>query len=246
MRKGTALSAIGLVVLTSLAGAVLFDEGIHTVEGGSKPLGWADADSASDSANAISLASGQTLIIEGDSLIAGQAGRGRHGPDWPSLLRQKLADQRGLEVEVINRGVGGATAAEGAERLRDAPCGDVALILYGANDAAVRGWLRGRKAVELAQYRAALAQIIARYRARGARVGVIAPLPPASRAMSRRLSPYRTAAREVAQAQGALFLDPASALLSKDAPLQPDGLHLSRSGREAMAEFFAGQIEPAR
>lgn len=246
MRKKMALTAVGLGALVSLAGAVFFDERINSVEGGSAPLSWSDPEESSDDTTAIILSPGQTLIIEGDSLIAGRAGGVEHGPDWPSLLRQALADRSGLDVYIINRGLGGATASKGAQRWRDTRCGDVALILYGANDAAVRGWLRGRKAVGLAQYRTALKQIIARYRACDARVGVIAPLPPASRAMSRRLAPYRKAAREVAQTQGVLFLDPGQALLSKDAPLQADGLHLSRAGRDALAEFFANQIEPAQ
>lgn len=184
----------------------------------------------------LAIAPTATIIAEGDSLIAGSRGKDA-GLPWPARLEQRLGGPK-----VVNRGRGGATASEGAAGWRDAPCGDVAIILYGANDASVRGWIGGSKGVPLANYRQALGRIVARHRACGAAVVVLAPLPPGSTAMEDRLAPYRAAARAVAREQGALFADPQPALAECTAPLQRDGLHLSDEGRAALAAFVAARL----
>lgn len=184
----------------------------------------------------LAIARTSTIIAEGDSLIAGSRGKDA-GLAWPARLEQQLGGP-----EVINRGRGGATAPEGEALWRNAPCGDVAIILYGANDAGVRGWIGGARAVPLDNYRRALGRIIARHRACGAAVIVLAPLPPGSTAMETRIAPYRAAARAVAREQGVLFLDPQSALAACSAPLQRDGLHLSDEGRAALAAVVAAQF----
>lgn len=184
----------------------------------------------------LAIAATSTIIAEGDSLIAGSRGN-EAGLPWPARLERQLGGPK-----VVNRGRGGATAREGETRWRDAGCGDVAIILYGANDAGVRGWIGGAKAVPLASYRQALGRIVARHRTCGAAVIVLAPLPPGSTAMEDRIAPYRAAARDVAREQGALFLDPQPTLAGCTSPLQRDGLHLSDEGRAALAAFVAARL----
>lgn len=185
----------------------------------------------------LQLEPGAVIVIEGDSLVAGVAGE---GVAWPELLGETLP-----QVEVVNRGAGGDTAAAGAARWQGAACADLAIILYGANDAAVRGWLGGKRAVGVEAYAGNLGAIIDRHRLCNADVLVLAPLPPGSRAMERRLAPYRSAAREVATAKGVHFVDPVEALTGVEAPLRHDGLHLRAEGREALAQFVGQALAVA-
>lgn len=181
------------------------------------------------------------IAIEGDSLIAGQRGRETQGEPWPERLAGLLGGP-----EVVNRGRGAQTAVNGEESWRDAPCVDLAIILYGANDAGIRGWIRGRSAIPIDEYRTAMQATIARHRACGAQIVVLAPLAPGSSAMAERLAPFRAAAHQIATEEGVPFLDPITAWNDVAAPLQIDGLHVSDAGREALAQFIAEKITVER
>lgn len=183
----------------------------------------------------IRIASDAVIVIEGDSLVAGK--RGKAGDPIPTRMQHLLGGPR-----IINRGRGGQTAAEGEQFWRDAPCADLAVLLYGANDAQVRGWWHKGEATPVPQYMLAMADIIARHRRCNASVIIIAPLAPGSDAMEKRIAPYREAARRVAQAEGVAFVDPVVAWKDTAAPLQRDGLHLSDEGRSALARYLAGLI----
>ena len=102
-----------------------------------------------------------TILVLGDSLTAGHGLDGRDA--FPSRLEAALRDV-GSDVRVINGGVSGDTTAGGLARLdwsmRDKP--DLVIVELGANDA-----LRGLDPA--ATYRN-LDRIVARIRARGARV----------------------------------------------------------------------------
>jgi acyl-CoA thioesterase-1 len=102
-----------------------------------------------------------TILVLGDSLTAGHGLDGRDA--FPSRLEAALRDVA-LDVRVINGGVSGDTTAGGLARLdwsmRDKP--DLVIVELGANDA-----LRGLDPA--ATYRN-LDRIVARIRARGARV----------------------------------------------------------------------------
>lgn len=180
-----------------------------------------------------------TIVVEGDSLVSN--GRGAdEGAPWPARL-EGLLDR----TSVVNRGSGGSTAEQGLTRLADAECADLAIILYGANDSGIRGWLRGLSGIGVERYGAALSKIAAHHRACGSKMLILAPLAPGSTAMEDRLSPYREAARDVAVREGAQFLDPLEAWEDVAAPLQVDGLHMSDAGREALAQFVARHLTSA-
>jgi len=178
-----------------------------------------------------------TIVIEGDSLVAGRRRDGRGDP-WPALLENRLDGPR-----VINRARGGFTAGQGEAFWSKAACSDVAVLLYGANDAAIRGWWHRRKKVPIADYKADLGRSIRRHIACKAVVVVLAPLAPGSDAMEQRLQPYRAAARSAAMENGALFVDPLPAWDGIEAPLTRDGLHLSECGHAALADYLSNMLQ---
>ena len=92
-----------------------------------------------------------TILALGDSLTAGYGLDA--GKSFPDKLQEALK-AKGLDVTIINAGVSGDTAAQGAARLEWALTGDVKAVIVelGANDA-----LRG---LEPAQAEAALRQIL--------------------------------------------------------------------------------------
>lgn len=188
----------------------------------------------------IELKTDDTIIVEGDSLVT--ASRLPEGSvPWPKQLETSLEGPA-----LILRGRGGHTAAMGAQTWAQSECGSLAIILYGANDAAVRGWFSSRSATGLAAFERALGEIIARHQKCNSKVLVLGPLPPGSAAMAQRLEPYREAAREVALAHNAYFLDPCPAFASHEALLHSDGLHLSREGQAALAKYLSGMFLSAR
>lgn len=183
----------------------------------------------------IEIASDSIIVIEGDSLVAGK--RGNAGDSIPIRLQHLLGGPR-----VINRGRGGQTAAEGERFWRDAPCADLAILLFGTNDAQARECWHEGEATPVPQYMLAMAGIVARHRRCNASVIIIAPLAPGSDAMAKRIAPYRAAASRVAQDESVLFVDPVVAWKDTSAPLQHDGLHLSDDGRSALARYLAREI----
>ena len=97
------------------------------------------------------LAGTTTILALGDSLTAGYGLDA--GMSFPDKLQEALR-AKGLDVTIINGGVSGDTAAQGAARLDWALTGDVKAVIIelGANDA-----LRG---LEPAQTEASLRQIL--------------------------------------------------------------------------------------
>ena len=183
----------------------------------------------------LALPAGGRVTCLGDSNTRGN--RVTPGKAWPDLLGARLAGRNG----VVNRGRGGATLAD-ARPVAARP-GDLVILGFGSNDAAQRGWLRpGRQPVPLPDFRAGLAGMAAGYHRAGAKVLVLAPPPPGSEAMARRLTPYREAARGAAIGAGAAFADPAQALAGIAVPLQHDALHLNEAAHAAIAAWLAGLI----
>ena len=186
------------------------------------------------------------IVCEGDSLTYGAqsdgprppingAGSHRAETGWPEALERALP---GLSVE--NRGFPGDTVALGARRWQGYPPGALAILMFGTNDAGVRPWKRPAASAEAFQQR--LARLIARHRAAGAQVLVLAPPPPGTRFAEQRLRPYRRAARDAALATGAHFLDPARFLPKRGDVLQRDGLHLTSAANAAIARGISAHI----
>lgn len=184
------------------------------------------------------LPAGARIVCQGDSNTRGN--RVAPGEAWPDLLANRLGKRHG----VVNLGRGGAVVAD-AVAFAARP-GDLFILCFGSNDAALRGWLRPmRHPVPPERFSARLADLAAACRKAGAEVLVLAPPPPGSEAMARRLAPYRLAARQAATMAGASFADPAAALTGLAVPLQFDALHLNAEAHAALARWLAGMIATA-
>lgn len=185
---------------------------------------------------------GAVIIAQGDSLTLGTHGQKAAGTPWVEIMRRQLQDR----VTIENSGVGGHRAFEGLLEMPDRAHADLAIVMYGSNDAAVRGKLGRFPPVGEDAYAKALRAIVNRYQAAGTQVLVLAPPPVGSAAMDRRLAPYRARARAVAVEEGALFADPAGAFLADGlVPLQYDGLHLNGDGNRALGQWMAALVTVA-
>ena len=191
---------------------------------------------------------GATIICEGDSLTYGFARGwtrtqgGINGSQSPRSLTpypEELGRLLGGRVRVVNRGMPGDRTLEGVVRWADAPSGQLAIIMYGANDAAVRG---RTAALGVKTYGALLEAMVRRRLNDGAQVIVLLPPPASARDTQPRLDPYRQMAAEVAARTGATAVDAGEALREVDTPLQYDGLHLSDQANRAIAKALASRI----
>jgi acyl-CoA thioesterase I len=163
----------------------------------------------------------KTILALGDSLTAGL---GLDGPQaFPARLEAELK-AKGLDVAVVNAGVSGDTAAQGAARLDWSLTDDVdaVIVALGANDA-----LRG---LPPEQAEEALDQILTKLRAKNLPTLVLGMRSPPN------LGPdyagkFEPIFKRVADAHGAalypFFLDGVAA----DAKLnQADGIHPNAEG----------------
>ena len=181
---------------------------------------------------------GARVLFVGDSNTAGsRAG----GPDqaYPAIFAEAV----GGKVAIVVHAFGGATAPEHAARAMPQGAFALAFVMLGTNDAAPRGILAAREPVPIARYRADLARIAARLQTGGGRVVILAPPPVGTRAMARRIAPYRLAAAEVAQRTGSAFLDPAEAFAGsrEHALLRHDALHLAPEAQRILGLWLAAR-----
>lgn len=178
------------------------------------------------------------IELRGDSLVNGSRMGGKGRP-YGAMLAQQL----GGEVEVLLRGHGGATAADGETMWRHLEAdGDIVLLAYGTNDAASRGWLTGRRPVPLQQFRESLLRHIRQVRASGAQVGLIAPPPVSAPAAMERLEPYRLEVHKIGRKAGLTVFDPAEAFAGcrqSEPLLTVDGLHLNAAGHACLGRWLA-------
>ena len=185
---------------------------------------------------------GGRIFCLGDSNTAGNRGPagegGRRG--YPAWLREHL---RGIPVLVFARGGARASDIPLPDPLPRA--GDFVILMAGTNDAAPRGWLRGRSPTPPDRFEQNLQAMAARLGENGAAVLVLAPLPGGSTAIEARLAPYRLATRRAAGSAGAAFADPQAAFAGMDAALLHDALHLRPAAQEALARWLAGMISYA-
>jgi len=181
------------------------------------------------------------IELRGDSLVIG-ARMGGKGSPYGAVLAQEL----GGGVEVLLRGRGGATAADGEAMWRQASTdSDIVLLAYGTNDAATRGWLTGKRPVALRQFRESLLRHIRQARASGAQVGLIAPPPVGTRAMAERLQPYRLVVARLGREEGVPVFDPAEAFAGcrkREPLLSRDALHLNAAGHACLGGWLAREL----
>jgi lysophospholipase L1-like esterase len=189
---------------------------------------------------------GGTIAIFGDSHVAGSR-MGERGEPFGTVAERDL----GGRATIALYGVGGHTAAMGEAKWGrgNLPKAGLVLLAFGTNDAAPRGLLRNKTPVPIANYKAAMTRQISAWRARGAQIAVVAPPPAGSIAINHRLAPYRTAAREIGQAEKVPVLDPADAFASCRASeplLTYDALHMNPAGHQCLGRWLARQLCPRK
>lgn len=178
-----------------------------------------------------------TILFVGDSNTAGTR-IGGAAAAYPAVFAASF----GMDARIRVTAFGGATVADMLDRKVAGPA-VLAFIMLGTNDAATRGPLSDRLPVPQEAYKRRLSTLVRRLKTDGAQVVILAPPPVGTRAMARRLQPYRMAARDVAQATASRFRDPASAFVSPAEPglLHFDALHLSPEAQRNLGLWLAGQ-----
>ncbi|WP_214652461.1 SGNH/GDSL hydrolase family protein [Novosphingobium jiangmenense] len=176
------------------------------------------------------------ILFVGDSNTAGSRIGGASGA-YPAVFAKTISGHPRVQVHAF----GGATVADLLQRpLPKGPLA-VAFVMLGTNDAATRGWLSEKRRVPLETYRSNLSELARRLHKAGASVVILAPPPVGSTAMTRRLAPYRLAAREVAEDTSSDFRDPVAAFLPspQTAYLQRDALHLTPEAQRELGLWLA-------
>jgi len=201
------------------------------------------------------------IVAFGDSVTLGVRPGVTEYQTYRYLLQQKLK-QQGLNVEVVNAGIGGDNTRTALTRLeRDvlAETPALAIIMFGINDAAmVDGGpvARTEPRVSLDEYRQNLRTIVQRIRDAGAQALLCTPTPMSRSYVHENvgayaehedinylLREYAEAAREVAEEMGAPLFDAFALLTEREDGLEmiEDGNHPYVRGHAVMAE---GMAEP--
>ncbi|THF67073.1 arylesterase [Pseudothauera nasutitermitis] len=175
------------------------------------------------------LPTGTTVLVIGDSLVAG-TGASRE-TSWPA----ELARRSGWEV--INAGIPGNTSADARGRLRallDTHHPEAVIVAIGGNDFLRRQGLDGT--------RANIEAMLEESRVAATHVALVAiPEPSLGGSLVGRLSDHPLY-REIAEAQGvALLPDAVSETLSR-AELRADRVHANAAGYAFMAERIADAL----
>lgn len=205
-------------------------------------IGWSGAAFACDAA-------GWRIAFEGDSLTYGQdtspdgpklpaingAAQSRSSTPFPEEVAKLLP---GAAVE--NRGFPGDRTTEALERWANVTPSDIAVIMYGTNDAANFGGYPSGP-VSVADFQRNLSALVERRQKQGATPILMTPPPVQDPAIDARIQEYRDAVSAVARSTGVKAID--SAALIRDAqPQFSDGLHLSQAANQAVARAMAALL----
>ncbi len=205
-----------------------------------------------------------TIVTFGDSVTAP---RGRTAV-YPDLLANDLSYD-GKDVKIINAGIGSHTTTMGKARFEKDVLNvkpDVAVIMFGINDAAVDVWKdppADKPRVSLADYRNNLTEMVQALKSRGTRVVLMTSNPLYWAATTLKLydkPPYRpedvdgfnvvlrdyvSAVREIAKTEDVGLVDVFAAFEAYDAEpkhkpgaLNPDGMHPGDAGHRIIADLL--------
>ncbi|HCR0384583.1 TPA: hypothetical protein OMS42_001318 [Enterobacter kobei] len=174
-----------------------------------------------------------TIACYGDSLTYGQdtsatggqppingATQGRSSNPYPEMLGVSLSTI-GITATIKNRGFPGDTSADGVTRWASSDATDVAIIMYGTNDA-----IKTAALVSVDDFRKNIVRMIEREVAKGAAVILMSPPNVAERIKNAQIAPYRAQIKYLADAYGIPFID-AAEQLETITNLWTDNLHLT-------------------
>lgn len=222
------IAVCGLLAATLIAGCDRSSPGSQGTSG-------APPSTSASPQPATSAASRPRIVFLGDSLTAGLGLP--QSQAFPSVLSEKLRE-KGHELEVVNAGISGDTAAGGRRRLNWALEGNVRVLVValGANDG-----LRGNPVSGMKEN---LQAIIRDAKARGITVlllGMEAP-PNFGPEYTRE---FRQAFRDLADAEDVafvpFFLEGVAGVPELN---QPDGLHPNANGARRIADTVWKGLEP--
>jgi len=214
---------------------------------GGGPLGTLNARLVASAAQKIKAGSAK-LVCVGDSLTYGhdQFSSDRVAPVLPhvqprvpvpfpaQLAAQLNAAYSTTGISVENRGYSGDTAKMGYVRWPSDPGADLAIIMFGANDAADVG---GATLEEFTSY---LGRLIERYNAWGCGVVIVTPTVMNQGGESRNIMPYRTAAALVGQQYGCpVIRGEEIGLGNKRELIYSDSIHFNTQGYRLLGNAVA-------
>jgi lysophospholipase L1-like esterase len=193
------------------------------------------------------------FVSYGDSLTAGEVSFGPTlrvflpNDSYPAVLKRRLAERYIFQTpEVINEGIGGETAVQGARRLgltiqRDRP--DVLLLMEGTNDLLDRPDI-GRGADSAL---AALRQMVQEAKSRGVQVGLatVPPQRPGGRrdAVAKLIPSFNDRIRTLASEEQVVLIDVFNAMKDDLSLIGVDDLHPTVRGYDVMAGVFLEAIK---
>lgn len=171
---------------------------------------------------------------------------------WPDLLQTQLDSLHPGAFEVLNRGVGGNTSAQGFDRLATDVLPympGILLVQFGFNDANVRDWARVPR-VGVDEFRKNLREFHRLAIKHGQHcvfvinhmIGDVNGIQGNGQSYRDNFAPYNITIRELAVRLNAPYIDLPSAMAARgvnlEAFLAPDRLHLSRAGNNVYAEMI--------
>ncbi len=205
------------------------------------------------------IARGETTTIScyGDSLTYGQdeVSASRQGPTngaeqarsptpFPETMSGVFAATPGTSVIVRNRGYPGDNAASGLARWADDERCDLAILMYGTNDANNFG---GLGLVPVEDYRSTMGVMIDRLLAEGSAIALLLPPRLAASALNMAFAPFAQAVHSLARAFGLPVFETAVFLSGIELGEQTvDGLHLAPLAYATIGEALAELLIKAR
>lgn len=176
-----------------------------------------------------------SIACYGDSLTYGQdtsstggqppingATQGRSPNPYPDSLSTSLSTI-GITNIVINRGYPGDTSADGLTRWASASATDVAILMYGTNDAMNFG---GTGLVGVDDFRKNMSEMIEREISKGAAVILMSPPNVSDPVSNAKIAPYRAQVKYLANAYAVDFIDSAEQI-STITRFTTDNVHLT-------------------
>ena len=210
---------------------------------------WNYSHAAQQGADLIRLGMGSIIVVEGDSLTYGYDAslsgitnsiNGSTQPRSRSPYPETLGSLVSACASVVNHGFPGDRSVDGLVRWQDSTPSDVAILMYGTNDALNFGQSpTGR--VNLETFRAVLSLLVTRRRNQGAKSIIMAPPPIKNSVSDKLLAPFRASAQQVAVREGVKFID-TTALLTGVVEPWTDGVHLSALANLRIAESLAAIV----
>ena len=190
----------------------------------------------------------RNIVAFGDSVTKGVRAGVNEYQTFRHLLQEDLKT-RGLDVKVVNAGVGGHNTAMGLARIdadviENQP--ELVIVMFGVNDAAmVDGGpvARTEPRVSLADYVANLREIVRRCREAGASVVLCTPSPMSRAYAYYQVRVYAQAVRDLAEELDAPLVDAFELFDGRDDGLEliEDGCHPYVEGHRIIADAM---LEP--